>query len=774
MNKKILSVAVSLVLMFSLVLGVTGNTVVASADKQNAELSNISYAKGPFDLSIARLEKIEEMLRKSGKISKDASKEEADKIVKDFLRNKLNNMPKQKGVLDDKKAKVDEIVQATIDELSNDTSETNSLVSETYTGTVKTDKILSILMEYPDYPHNSILPGETDLYYTDYPTTHFQEMLFGADGYVGPSGQNLISMRQYYEQQSGGSYTVMGQISGWYLAQENAAYYGANDTSGNDVNPRALVVEALAKVAQDPNINLADYDVTDANDLDGDGNYNEPDGIIDHLMIFHSGVGEEAGGGALGEDAIWSHSWSLAAVTQIPGTAYSAYDYTIQPEDGAAGVCAHEYGHDIGLPDEYDTQYTGKGEPVGFWSIMSSGSWGGLLAGTEPTGFSPYCKEYFQARYGGNWLTGAVADLETDLTGTYQTYVLDQASSKGTNNDYVRINLPKKETVVNVPYDGQYEYFSTKGDNLNTAMTLSGIAVSGRRPQLTFNTWYSIEKDWDYAYVQVRETGTTAWTNISGTITTTKDPNLQNLGNGITGASNGWISASFNLGSYSGKTIDVRFNYVTDVAVAEAGFYVDNIKVVDGRTVLYTDNADASNAALAGFEISNGILLTNQYYLVEWRAHAGVDIALAHIMRGSSIMKYEPGLVVWYVDESYTDNWVGLHPGEGFVGVVDADQNVLVWSDNTVASTGYQIHDASFKMTPSEPMFLDLTDTTVNATLTDNITTAVPLFNDSFTYITTEIPDAGKILPNFGLKINVVAQSDDMSTATITVGTVLP
>ncbi|MCZ8486632.1 immune inhibitor A [Vibrio lentus] len=34
------------------------------------------------------------------------------------------------------------------------------------------------------------------------------------------------------------------------------------------------------------------------------------------------------------------------------------------------------YGHDLG-PDEYDTQYTGKGEPVSYWSIMSSGSWAG-------------------------------------------------------------------------------------------------------------------------------------------------------------------------------------------------------------------------------------------------------------------------------------------------------------------------------------------------------------------------------------------------------------
>ena len=31
--------------------------------------------------------------------------------------------------------------------------------------------------------------------------------------------------------------------------------------------------------------------------------------LIDHLMVIHAGVGQEAGGGKLGDDAIWSHRW---------------------------------------------------------------------------------------------------------------------------------------------------------------------------------------------------------------------------------------------------------------------------------------------------------------------------------------------------------------------------------------------------------------------------------------------------------------------------------
>ena len=38
------------------------------------------------------------------------------------------------------------------------------------------------------------------------------------------------------------------------------------------------------------NINLADYDLTDLDDIDGDGILNEPNGIIDHVMVFHSSI----------------------------------------------------------------------------------------------------------------------------------------------------------------------------------------------------------------------------------------------------------------------------------------------------------------------------------------------------------------------------------------------------------------------------------------------------------------------------------------------------
>ena len=61
---------------------------------------------------------------------------------------------------------------------------------------------------------------------------------------------------------------------------------------------------------------------------------------------------------------------------------------------------------------------------------------------------------------------------------------------------------------------------------------------------------------------------------------------------------------------------------------------------------------------------------------------------------------YNAGMVVWYADSAYTDNWVGVHPGHGFLGVVDSHPEAIVGTLNgkpTVeSSTRFQIADAAF------------------------------------------------------------------------------
>ena len=143
---------------------------------------------------------------------------------------------------------------------------------------------------------------------------------------------------------------------------------------------------------------LKTFDVWDRYDSDGDGNFDEPDGFIDHFQIVHAGGDQAAGDPHQGTDAIWSHRWyaqvqgggpngfpgvnagggGASGGLTIPNNPTGVWvgDYTIQPENGGLGVFAHEYAHDLGLPDLYDTSgNTGGAEnSTGFWTLMSSGA----------------------------------------------------------------------------------------------------------------------------------------------------------------------------------------------------------------------------------------------------------------------------------------------------------------------------------------------------------------------------------------------------------------
>ncbi|WP_226644839.1 immune inhibitor A domain-containing protein [Microbulbifer variabilis] len=732
-----------------------------------------------LDLVIANEAKLIDMLKRSGRISKNASIGEAERTLHQFLKERA----KQNQSLPQ------DLSSETVQMMKHARGGKHPRLGrgkgkgrfhghgrapapiqlENYEGEVRTAKVLAILMDFPDFPHNSIEPGETDMYYADYAAEHYSNLLFSQQGFTGPQGENLLSMQQFYWQQSGYSYSVEGSVAGWYTASQPAAFYGNNE----DGDARALVREALQAAAADPNVNLADFDIEDRYDLDGDGDFWEADGLVDHIMIFHSSVGEEAGGGQLGEDAIWAHRWNLGDIYSIEGTTsevdywggtMAAYDYTVQPADAAAGVVSHEYGHDLGLPDEYDTDGSGRGEPISSWSIMSSGSWAGTIPGSEPTGFSAWAKEYLQTNHDGNWLHGETIALE-DIPRRGIRLLLDEAVHKGTNNDAVRIDLPQKEVVVTVPSSGEYAYFSGSDNNLQNSMVIPVDLTSAQSASLTFKVWYDIEQDWDYGAVMV-DLGE-GFVSIPGNITTDTSPNGQNPGFGITGSSGGWVDAEFDLSAYAGQQFNLSIAYITDGYEANPGLFADDITInVDGQATLFDDAESDGDFSLTGFSRHPGYDLHDHYYLLEWRTHRGVDQGLAHINVAGQMLTYNEGLLVWYADTSQDNNWVGIHPGDGFLGVVDADQQVLKWSDDSVASTRYQIHDATFGVDWAQQLNLDLLEE-YGITMSDIDNRPHRVFSDRRSFSSDEIPDAGRAITPYGLKIRVIAQSHDKSVGKI-------
>lgn len=757
-----------------------------------AEASSFS-SNSSLDLAIVNEERLIESFIKQGLLSKNASEE----VKQNFLKNYLELKGKQSKVKESDplaaKVKAAEAEkQSKFKEFNNgllngDGNKNGHLKGNpdpfqegTSPGVNKKGKLLTLMVEYADFEHNNIQPEETDNYYTDYNSNHFEDMIFGNKGeFKGPNGEVLVSQKQYYEEQSGGTYTIEGNAYGWLKVPGTAKFYGGDrETGGHDnVNPggsKQLVRDTLV-AAKAAGVPLQDYDLEDSHDLDGDGNFWEPDGLVDHLQIIHSGMGQEAGGGSLGDNAIWSHRSAVffdpdGLGSGLPGF----YDYTVMPEDGAMGVFAHEYGHDLGLPDEYDTQYTGTGEAVGYWSIMASGSWAGKVPGAEPTGFSPWAKQYFQSTLGGKWTAPTVVEWD-EVTSKGTQFLLDQANSPlGKNNQAVRVNLPGKKTPVNTPAAGSFEYWGGQADEMDSNMVTNVNLTGKTSAALTFDAWYDIEEQWDFAFVQVSEDNGATWKSL-GNDNTRSDvvpegyPTILTSMPGFTGKSNGWESQSFDLSTYAGKDIQLRLRYATDWGSSFTGFFADNIKVVADGVTLVEDGAENATSpfTLNGFTKMDGNKLTDHYYLLEWRNHKGVDAGLAHIARGESLMSYDGGLVVWYVDDSYTDNWTGDHPGDGFLGVVDAHLgSSLEWSTGVEASTRYHIADAAFGLNPTSGLNLDYPGL---QTLFGPSQPAVSLFNDSNSFVNTFMPDAGRNIGNFGLKVRVNGQAKDKSVGSIVI-----
>jgi immune inhibitor A len=751
----------------------------------------------PIDMHLVDQDRLAKALKEQGVIPKNASQDETSKAVKRYieLKSKQGNVPASEKVDQNAKElskKSKEFLSKQKEKLSKKLNHSQKLKNGSgfmnvdpakpakYKGGVREDKVLVLLAEFSDFKHNNIDQEAGYMYADDFSPEHYEKMLFGDKDFELFDGSKIKTFKQYYEEQSGGSYTVDGHVTEWLTVPGTAKEYGDDNPAGghdnlNPKGPRNFVADAL-KAAVASGVNLSEFDELDVHDIDGDGNIYEKDGLVDHLMVIHAGVGQEAGGGKLGNDAIWSHRWTLGGVYPVPGSTgpwngmMGAFDYTIEPEDGATGVFAHEFGHDLGLPDEYDTQYSGDGEPVASWSIMSGGSWNGKIAGTEPTSFSPQNKEYFQKVMGGNWANITEIDMK-DITKSGQMIKIDQSVTKSKETGLVKVNLPQKEVPSKIqPENGEKYYYSTKGDNIHTSMTSPVFDLTGKTSAtFTYRANYEIENGGEYDKLSVfvkKEDGTMTEIERLGWTATEK---IKYTTEGA------WVDKSYDLSAYAGQKVQLVFDYQTDGGLAPEGFGLDNAVLTADGAVVFTDDAEgAPQFTFDKFIVSNGISFADHYYYIEWRNTEGSDKAL----QSSRGVKYNTGMLVWYGDDSYTDNWVGVHPGNGFIGVVDSHPKAIVGTKDgkpTVEdSTRYQIADAAFSYDKAPSWYLNSPSRGIFDYKGEK---GVPVFNDAVTYMDNTdyngnetdgvINDAGKKLPQYGLKFTILGESSDNSAGLI-------
>ena len=271
-------------------------------------------------------------------------------------------------------------------------------------------KLLTILMQYPDKP---FVKTQEDF---DHLFNQIKYTEYEANG----------SVKDFFLECSYNKLEVQTTVVGPFTAQRNWAYYGADFW-----NARELATEAVYAAASG-GVNFADF---------------ATNGEVPSFYMIFAGHGEEAGGGA---NSIWSHAWGIDPV-YLNGVLVSTYACSPELRGGGGsditriGVICHEFGHSLGAPDYYDTDYGDNGsyEGTGYWELQASGSWNDN--GRTPAPPNPRSKVYTY-----EWATAIVLNSAQTVT---------IPSARIYDNAYFRINTqtPNEYFILENKIRGSYD-----------------------------------------------------------------------------------------------------------------------------------------------------------------------------------------------------------------------------------------------------------------------------------------------------------------------------
>jgi M6 family metalloprotease-like protein len=177
-------------------------------------------------------------------------------------------------------------------------------------------------------------------------------------------------MCRFFNSQSGGRISLTASTAPRvYKLNNTMGYYGLSDDA------ESLVRDAVAQ--SDAEIDFSNYQC---------------------VMVAHAGYGDETNPSDNGTSDIWSKYWYSGGYNAIvTGDGVSVNGATVVPEleyEGVSplGIICHEFGHQLGLPDLYDTSYSTEGG-IGRWSLMATGAYNGTPRGSKPALLDPWCRK---------------------------------------------------------------------------------------------------------------------------------------------------------------------------------------------------------------------------------------------------------------------------------------------------------------------------------------------------------------------------------------------
>lgn len=216
----------------------------------------------------------------------------------------------------------------------------------------------------------------------------FNKKGYTQDGFGG-------SVSEYFNDVSYGKFQLNFDVVGPYKLSKTMAYYGSNNSYGDDKHPAEMVAEA---------VKLADADV-DFSNYDWD-----KDGEVEQVFVVYAGYGEA---GSDIKETIWPHEWELSSAAKakdgpgaltLDGVTIDTYACSceLNGESGGKmdgiGTACHEFSHCLCIPDMYDT--AGKSFGMDRWDLMDYGGYNGQ----NDNGRCPISYTSYERMYCG-WLT---------------------------------------------------------------------------------------------------------------------------------------------------------------------------------------------------------------------------------------------------------------------------------------------------------------------------------------------------------------------------------
>jgi len=252
----------------------------------------------------------------------------------------------------------------------------------TYTGKKKG---IIILVQFPNQKFET---GHDNAYYK---MVANEKGLTHEDGYVG-------SVSDYFLSQSNGQFELDFDIAGPYTLSHSSSYYGKNDGANIDTKVGYMIQEGCDAAVAD-GFNFNDYD------WDGDG-------YADQVFVLYAGLGEASGGDA---KTVWPHEYQIrytcvgkvlnytaegkgkvdtyACANEMERVINNATGtYTNELKLAGIGTICHEFSHCLGFADMYDTSSNGGNYGMGFYDVMSAGSYNG--GGFTPCNYTAYERIY--------------------------------------------------------------------------------------------------------------------------------------------------------------------------------------------------------------------------------------------------------------------------------------------------------------------------------------------------------------------------------------------